>query len=202
MGGEHWSIAPVSGTMGVCALLAYDPCVRRVYQPAALPRNTQRMRHLPEQPGGRKLLPLRHVLRSLPAHVGSHLAGTSLLVLVFHPAAAHRARGALCRDGDGRRGPGGGAKLHVERVRRRARRAHDAVHRPGRDATLHDADQRRLPDRVCPCCPKAAASTSTATAAPIRSASRPGPTARSSGSTSRERSRKSGRTWRTPATPS
>ena len=28
---------PISGTKGVFALLAYDPCVRRVYQPAALP---------------------------------------------------------------------------------------------------------------------------------------------------------------------
>jgi hypothetical protein len=28
---------PISGTKAVFALLAYDPCVRRVYQPAPLP---------------------------------------------------------------------------------------------------------------------------------------------------------------------
>jgi hypothetical protein len=30
-------LVPISGTKGIFALLAYDPCVRRVYQPAALP---------------------------------------------------------------------------------------------------------------------------------------------------------------------
>jgi hypothetical protein len=42
---------PISGTKRVFALLAYDPCVRRVYQPAALPeRVVHGVRGLLHQP--------------------------------------------------------------------------------------------------------------------------------------------------------
>src|SRR5262249_28036752 len=57
-GGGSLRVPPISGTKGAFALLAYDPCVRRVYQPAPC-RNgrpcsaSRTARETPSSPGVR-----------------------------------------------------------------------------------------------------------------------------------------------------